>query len=98
MPEVQRLIENGVSSNAADYDGRTALVCKTNRDSQYDHKTYSDRAFIYEQHLASSQGHGEIVEFLLGKKADVTSRKFHFPNVLTENYCFASTRRPLAPV
>jgi hypothetical protein len=25
--EVMRLIENGVAANAADYDGRTALVC-----------------------------------------------------------------------
>ncbi len=25
--EVKRLIDNGVAANAADYDGRTALVC-----------------------------------------------------------------------
>ena len=30
---------------------------------------------IFEQHLASSEGHQEIVEFLLGHKADVTCRK-----------------------
>jgi len=48
--EIQRLLENDVSPNASDYDGRTAL------------------------HLASSEGHIQLVKFLLDNKADVNIR------------------------
>jgi hypothetical protein len=68
---VTRLIENGVSANAADYDGRTALASAP---LSIISTLCAAHIYVDFQHVSSSEGHKEIVEFLLENKANVEGR------------------------